>query len=674
MILKGCSESSKDVLGGPRATIMIAKLIPGFDRGSNFRGLVRVLRKWCKKRGIYSNKAGFLGGININILSTLVCQMYPMATTSTLVRKFFFLFHRWNWQNPVLLCRPVEHTELTWPNWSSERDLMPIITPNYPTINSTYNVNKWTLKVMREEFVRGRQIVEQAAREAGLLEVSAESLPPDELEQAEATVMECWDRLVEPSDFPAVYERYLILNIQANTVDDYNSWKGYIESRLRLLVQHHRAPCLGQLPFSSIRAWPKEFDFRVQKGKPNRAAETVVVYEEEQDKNAAGKKGNEAAEESAKPENRVCGCYMIGLNVDKRRKRKLINLDGVLESWKKGLGVDVIGNPLPWVREGMTIDFDAYSFKELPDVVMEPLGGRSAASQIRRLSKRKQHEEEKEAALRDLERKKQEQEELEKEKAAAAEVGALEEARFGATSDEAMDEGAASLKRERDIDEDLDAQERKRARRDAGPEERDGVSLEVSVKEVAADGTVLEHPFRAQFPSCLAFHPRRGTPAAELLRSDGNGLVAGTSAAAGFGAGGWIMTSAAQAAFERVVENAAADGGAEETKATMAEEARAEEARAEEARAEEARAEEGKAEEAREGDSSRDDAAVAGGPKRQSPESVIQVVEEEKVRKAMAERLRTALSLGRMSMADIIRGGNFDWNGERVVHRINTNA
>lgn len=44
---------------------------------------------------------------------------------------------------------------------SDRSHLMPIITPAYPQQNSTYNVSKATLSIMKEEFIQGMQLVEE---------------------------------------------------------------------------------------------------------------------------------------------------------------------------------------------------------------------------------------------------------------------------------------------------------------------------------------------------------------------------------------------------------------------------------------------------------------------------------------------------------------------------------
>jgi len=40
------------------------------------------------------------------MLVARTCQLYPNAAAATLVHKFFLVFSRWKWPNPVLLKHP----------------------------------------------------------------------------------------------------------------------------------------------------------------------------------------------------------------------------------------------------------------------------------------------------------------------------------------------------------------------------------------------------------------------------------------------------------------------------------------------------------------------------------------------------------------------------------------
>jgi poly(A) polymerase Pap1 len=72
----------------------------------SFKCCLRAVRVWAKRRGIYSNKLGFLGGVNLNILVAYVCQAYPHAAPAVLLLKFFETFAGWKWPTPVTLCPP----------------------------------------------------------------------------------------------------------------------------------------------------------------------------------------------------------------------------------------------------------------------------------------------------------------------------------------------------------------------------------------------------------------------------------------------------------------------------------------------------------------------------------------------------------------------------------------
>ncbi|CAN0469050.1 unnamed protein product, partial [Hapterophycus canaliculatus] len=53
--------------------------VPNYD---SFLPVVRCVRKWAKSRGLYSNKMGYLGGVNFNIMVAFACQVQRLACVS----------------------------------------------------------------------------------------------------------------------------------------------------------------------------------------------------------------------------------------------------------------------------------------------------------------------------------------------------------------------------------------------------------------------------------------------------------------------------------------------------------------------------------------------------------------------------------------------------------------
>ncbi|KAJ3606121.1 hypothetical protein NHX12_025642 [Muraenolepis orangiensis] len=202
-------------LNGCRVTDEILHLVPKI---ANFRLTLRTIKLWAKSRNIYSNILGFLGGVSWAMLVARTCQLYPNATASTLVHKFFLVFSKWEWPNPVLLKQP-EDFNLNLPVWdprvtpSDRYHLMPIITPAYPQQNSTYNVSVSTRAVMVEEFKQGLAITDE------ILQNKAE-----------------WSKLFEAPNFFQKYKHYIVLLASAPTEKQHLGWVGLVESKIRILV------------------------------------------------------------------------------------------------------------------------------------------------------------------------------------------------------------------------------------------------------------------------------------------------------------------------------------------------------------------------------------------------------------------------------------------------------
>lgn len=225
-ILQNVDDQTVRSLNGCRVTDQVLHLVPNIQ---SFRTALRCMRLWAKRRGVYSNVTGFLGGINWALLVARICQLYPNAAPSMLVSRFFRVYSLWRWPNPVLLC-PINEGSLGLAYWDPRRNfkdrqhLMPIITPAYPCMNSSYNVSTSTLRVMMEEFLRGNEICEA-------------------IEANKAS----WGSLFEPFPFFEAYKNYLRIDIATESDDDMRQWKGWVESRIRLLTLKIERDTVGVL-------------------------------------------------------------------------------------------------------------------------------------------------------------------------------------------------------------------------------------------------------------------------------------------------------------------------------------------------------------------------------------------------------------------------------------------
>lgn len=140
-LLVNLEEKCEKSLNGSRVTDEILHLVPNIEE---FRLTLRALKLWAKKRGIYSNMLGFIGGVSWAILTARICQLYPNAKAAVLLEKFFKVWSMWEWPVGVLLKMPTDDNrmwdiyQLSMKQWDplhyppDRLHLMPIITPAYP--------------------------------------------------------------------------------------------------------------------------------------------------------------------------------------------------------------------------------------------------------------------------------------------------------------------------------------------------------------------------------------------------------------------------------------------------------------------------------------------------------------------------------------------------------------
>jgi poly(A) polymerase len=329
-------EDESDVLSlnGPRVTEMIFKLV-GKQSFDNFLIVLRFVRKWAKKRGIYGNKMGYLGGVNFNILVAFMCQLYPNYGPTSLLFRFFKQYAEWVWPEPILLNniqqQPpgglLSHPVKVWLPQNEPNDIMPIITPAYPASNSSYNVSEHSLAVMREEFQLGYDLIANIIKDQNLREDP-----------------EIWKELLDNSTFFVKYRHYLACHIIG--VDDSpasHAWEGYVEARLRRIPTYY----LGTLPYLKVPIHLHPVQSKTQKSD-------------------------------------YSSCYFIGFNVNlealQEAGKKEINIDDKIGLFQDSLFAEYNGDR----TDGLDFYVEHLRWKELPKEVFQIYGGYEEAKKLRK--------------------------------------------------------------------------------------------------------------------------------------------------------------------------------------------------------------------------------------------------------------------------------------------------
>ena len=165
------------------------------------------------------------------ILVCWVCKENPNAKPSMLLNLFFRTFANWSWPHPVLLAKQQLHpikgvsSHPIWDpvnNFRDAKHLMPIITPCYPSMNSSYNVGEPQLRRIQDELRRATKISHDVC-----------------------FGRKTWSDLFKGNDFFRQHANYLQVDIISTQEDDFREWFGLCEARMRILIAGLENPSFG---------------------------------------------------------------------------------------------------------------------------------------------------------------------------------------------------------------------------------------------------------------------------------------------------------------------------------------------------------------------------------------------------------------------------------------------
>ncbi|KAM3131565.1 hypothetical protein pb186bvf_016349 [Paramecium bursaria] len=197
-------EKSVNALNGRKNGILIRNSVVNQNQ---FVESLKIVKLWAKRRGISGNILGYLGGISWAILVSKICQLFPNLDSLTTVDIFFKVYSLWNWQNYISIDdsdQENKFSQLCWKDEQNERkqfELMKIITPAYPYINSSYKVRDITFRTMMDEFRRGAELND-------------------------------WNKVIEDFDFLNYFQHYFTISIVSDDEQNFHKWIGFCEAQL----------------------------------------------------------------------------------------------------------------------------------------------------------------------------------------------------------------------------------------------------------------------------------------------------------------------------------------------------------------------------------------------------------------------------------------------------------
>ncbi|EGX45488.1 hypothetical protein AOL_s00169g94 [Orbilia oligospora ATCC 24927] len=221
-----------------RDLLFLLSRIPNLAK---YRLAYRFIKLWAEKKGVYSSKFGFFGGVHISLLLARVAMLLPpTATASQLIAAFFTHYSTTKWDDSVIFM-PGTGKVLRYQR--ATRDKMVILTINTPVINVAANATIHTVHTLSSELEKAAAKFELDATFSDVVG----SFGDDTSKEIPIGV----------NEFLGGYNRYIKVDVQFWGLNRQGgrALVGWVESRLvGLLVELGR-----QTPGLDARIWPGRF-------------------------------------------------------------------------------------------------------------------------------------------------------------------------------------------------------------------------------------------------------------------------------------------------------------------------------------------------------------------------------------------------------------------------------
>ncbi|KAK6525327.1 hypothetical protein TWF694_005470 [Orbilia ellipsospora] len=220
-----------------RDMLYILNTVPNL---ATFRLAYRFLKLWAEKKGIYSSKFGFFGGVHLTLLlSRISILLPPSASASQLIVSFFQTYATFKWTEEMVT---IPNTGRTIRYQRAARDKMVVLTITTPAVNVAANATIHTLRTLTSE-------LENAAAK-----VAVDASFTDIAGTFGDVVSSLSDSV---GDFLSRFNRYIKVDVQfwGTNRQGGRALVGWVESRLVYLLTE-----LGRnTPTLTARVWPGRF-------------------------------------------------------------------------------------------------------------------------------------------------------------------------------------------------------------------------------------------------------------------------------------------------------------------------------------------------------------------------------------------------------------------------------